>query len=92
MGNLSDNRGWTRYTDYPAGVSSMEVSISGGSGDADLYMRYGSQPTTSAYDCRPYLGGNNETCSFNNPSAGTWHIGIRACSAYSGVTLSYSYE
>lgn len=93
VGNLSDNRGWTRYTwTIPAGVSSMEVSISGGSGDADLYMRYGSQPTTSAYDCRPYLSGNNETCSFNNPSAGTWHIGIRAYSAYSGVTLSYSYE
>ena len=35
--------------------------MAGGSGDADLYVRYGSQPTTSSYTCRPYLNGNNET-------------------------------
>lgn len=93
VSNLSDNSGWTRYTwTIPEGVSTMNVSISGGSGDADLYMRYGTRPTTSNYDCRPYLNGNNETCTFNNPSSGTWHIGIRAYSAYSGVTLTYSYE
>ena len=70
----------------------MSVSISGGSGDADLYMRYGANPTTSTYDCRPYTSGNNETCTFNNPASGTWHISIRGYRAYSGVTLSYSYE
>ncbi|WP_407646762.1 S8 family serine peptidase [Fluctibacter halophilus] len=86
-------RAWDRYTwDIPAGVTTMTVSISGGSGDADLYMQFGSQPETNSYDCRPYLYGNNETCTFNNPSSGTWHIGIRGYTAYSGVTLSYSYE
>ncbi|NMH60159.1 S8 family serine peptidase [Alteromonas ponticola] len=92
--NLSGSRGaWDRYTwDIPSGVSSMTVTISGGSGDADLYMRLGAQPTTSSWDCRPYLNGNNETCTFNNPSSGTWHIGIRAYSTYSGVTMDYSYQ
>ena len=92
--NLSGSTGnWARYTwDIPSGVATMNVSISGGSGDADLYLRFGSQPTTSAYDCRPYLNGNNESCTFNNPSVGTWHVGIRAYSAYSGVTMNYSYE
>ena len=33
----------------------------GGTGDGDLYVRFGSQPTTSAYDCRPYASGNAET-------------------------------
>lgn len=91
--NLSGTTGqWLRgsYT-IPSGVSSVTFQISGGSGDADLYVRYGSQPTTSSYNCRPYLDGNNEICTFNNPQAGTWHVGIRAYSAFSGVTFSYQY-
>lgn len=92
--NLSGSRGsWKRYTwDVPAGVTTLTVSISGGSGDADLYMNFGSQTQTNVYDCRPYLNGNNETCTFTNPSAGTWHIGIRAYSTYSNVTMDYSYN
>ncbi|AYA65718.1 S8 family serine peptidase [Alteromonas sp. RKMC-009] len=91
---LSGSRSsWDRYTwDIPAGVSTMTIQISGGSGDADLYVRYGSQPSTSAYDCRPYKNGNSEVCTFTAPADGTWHIGLRAYSTYSNVTLSYSYE
>ena len=87
--NLSaSRRNWVRRTiEVPAGAGQLQVSISGGSGDADLYVRYGSQPSTSRYDCRPYLNGNNETCTFNNPPQGTWHIGIRAYRSFSGVTL-----
>ncbi|TQV77160.1 S8 family peptidase [Aliikangiella marina] len=82
-------RAWQRYTlDLAAGYSNLTVSISGGSGDADLYVNFGSQSSTSNYDCRPYRNGNNETCSFNNPQAGTWHIDIRGYSAASGVTLN----
>ena len=87
---ISASKGaWKYYTwNVVAGTSELVVSISGGSGDADLYVRQGSSnPTTSAYDCRPYKSGNNESCSFTNPAAGTWSIGIRAYSAFSGVTL-----
>mgnify|MGYP003631350329 FL=1 len=84
---------WNRYTwTIPEGVTTMTVQTSGGSGDADLYMKFGSQPETSDFDCRPYENGNNEVCTFQAPAAGTWHIGIRAYTTYSGVTLSYSYE
>ncbi|WP_196137632.1 M4 family metallopeptidase [Aliikangiella sp. G2MR2-5] len=74
--------------DLSAGYSDLEVSISGGSGDADLYVRQGAQPTTSSYDCRPYKWGNSETCSFTSPAATTWYIGIRGYNASSGVTLN----
>src|SRR5690606_29398907 len=57
----------------PAGATDLSFAISGGSGDADLYVRFGSAPTTSSYDCRPYKSGNSETCSFASPQAGTWH-------------------
>ncbi len=71
----------------PAGASNLSIQSSGGSGDGDLYVRYGSAPTTATYDCRPYLTGNNETCTFPTPQAGIYHVMVRAYSAFSGVSL-----
>lgn len=87
--NISVSAGqWTRYYyDMPAGYSTMTVSISGGSGDADLYVRHGQQSSLSQYDCRPYLNGNNETCNFNNPQNGRWYLDIYGYSSASGITL-----
>ncbi|HAA23012.1 MAG TPA: hypothetical protein DCP28_31195, partial [Cytophagales bacterium] len=63
---------FNQYTwNVPAGTQELVVSISGGTGDADLYVRQAAAPTTSSYDCRPYLNGNNETCTFQNPTPGT---------------------
>ncbi|MEN6427183.1 MAG: pre-peptidase C-terminal domain-containing protein [Phycisphaerales bacterium] len=75
----------------PASQTKLEISISGGSGDADLYVKRGALPTTSSYDYRPYLSGNNESVSINNPAAATWYIMIRGFNAFSGVTLLASY-
>jgi len=88
--NLSDSQGgWQHYAvTIPAGRSSFDINMSGGSGDADLYVRRGSQPTTSSYDCRPYRNGNSESCSFSNPQSGTWYISVRAYNAYSGVNIN----
>ncbi len=72
----------------PAGTTSLTVKQFNGTGDADLYVRAGSQPTLSAYNCRPYLGGNSETCTINTPAAGTWYVSVYAYSAYSGVSLT----
>jgi len=78
--------------DVPGGQTKLEIKISGGTGDADLYVKRGSPPTTSDYDYRPYLAGNNETVTVDSPAGGTWHIMIRAYQAYSGVTLVATYS
>lgn len=75
----------------PAGATNLKFSIAGGTGDADLYVRLGSAPTTSSYNCRPYTSGNNETCTFAAPTAGTYYVRVRAYSTFSGVTLSTSF-
>ncbi len=76
----------TYYTvTVPAGRT-LTISISGGSGDADLYTRRGSQPTTSSFDCRPYRTGNTESCSVATQAA-TYYIMLNGYRAYSGVTL-----
>ncbi|MCJ8270679.1 MAG: PPC domain-containing protein, partial [Psychrosphaera sp.] len=87
--NLSVNQGaWSHFTQpLGSGYSNMTVTISGGFGDADLYVRQGSKPTKTDHDCRPYLSGNNETCAVSNPASGTWHVGVFGYSAYSGVSL-----
>jgi len=86
-------RAWTYYTiDIPTGMSTLDFTMSGGTGDADMYIRRGAQPTSSTYDCRPYKGGNNETCSFTNPTADTWHIGIYGYRDSSGVSLDVTYN
>lgn len=83
----------TFYTiDIPTGASNLSISTSGGSGDADLYVNFGSQPSTSNYDCRPYRWGNNETCTFNSPSTGRYHVMLNGYAAYSGVDLVASYD
>lgn len=94
LNNLSATSGnWLHYTlAVPAGMATLNVTMSGGTGDADLYVRRGAQPTTSSYDCRPYKTGNNESCAFTNPQAATWYISIRAYSTFSGVTLVTEYK
>jgi len=82
-------RNWTRYTyDLAAGYGDLTVSMSGGSGDADMYVTKGKQSTKTAYDCRPYKNGNTESCTFTNPAQATWYIDIYGYSAASGITLT----
>ncbi|MDP5142883.1 S8 family serine peptidase [Rheinheimera baltica] len=94
LNNLTATKGnWLHYTvTVPAGMSSLTVNASGGSGDADLYVRRGAQPTTTTYDCRPYKNGNTESCAINNPQAAVWHISLRAYSTFSGLTLVTEYK
>ena len=73
--------------DVPSGASDLVFAMSGGSGDADLYVKFGSAPTDSSWDCRPYRYGNEESCAIASPSPGTWHVRIKGYSAFSGVSL-----
>jgi len=51
----------------------------------------GSRPTTNSYLCRPYLNGNNETCTITTTADGDYYIMLRAYTTYSGVTLRDSF-
>ena len=86
-------RSWQHYTlEVPAGMSSLTVTTTGGSGDADLYVKFGSQPSKGSYDCRPNKNGNEESCVLNNPQAGVWHISVYGFRAVSGLTLQSQYQ
>ncbi len=72
----------------PEGTTNLTVAMSGGTGDFDLYVRRGPAiPTYDDWDCRPYAGGNNESCSFTNPQSGTWYIWLDVYDSGAGVQL-----
>ncbi len=75
----------------PAGATNLSFAISGGTGDADMFVRFGSTPTTTTYDCRPFLTGNAETCNFAAPQAGTWYVMLNAFTSFSGLSITGSY-
>ena len=84
---------WAYYKiTVPSGQSSLKITMSGGTGDADLYVKLGAQPTLSSYDYRPYLTGNAESVTVTNPAAGDWYIGLEGYAAASGVTLNAVYS
>ncbi|MEX0915212.1 MAG: PKD domain-containing protein, partial [Wenzhouxiangellaceae bacterium] len=86
------------FLDVPSGHENLSFSISGGSGDADLYLKFGSEPTTSDYECRPWRNGNNETCDssdFDTSRNGRYHVLVRGytgASGFSGVSLVGSFD
>jgi len=47
--------------------SLFEASMTG-AGDPDLYVKFGAKPTTTSYNCRPYLASANETCAIDTPA------------------------
>jgi serine protease len=92
--NLSASAGsYLKFTmSVPSGATNLTFTMSGGTGDADMYVRFGSEPTDTTYTCRPYLAGNNETCTIAAPSAGTYYVNLKAYSSFSGVSLVGDYS
>jgi len=73
----------------PEGKTNLTVTMSGGTGDLDLYVRRATPPTTSSggFTCRSWNAGNSETCTFANPAAGTWYIRIDVYEDGAGASL-----
>ncbi|WP_394168766.1 S8 family serine peptidase [Saccharospirillum alexandrii] len=96
VSNLADTKAAPDNVAYriavPAGATQLDIQISGGSGDSDLYVKHGEEPSQSSYDCRPYRQGNNELCSFSHPQQGDWYIVLDPYTDFSGVTLMATVE
>jgi serine protease len=92
--STSANSSWRDYTvAIPSGASNLVISTTNSTGDLDLYVRFGSAPTLSAYDCRPYTGSGNESCTFATPSTGTYFVrvyGYQTGTVNFTVTASWS--
>lgn len=76
-GQLSSTIPQTTQTfQVPAGTSQLRVAmnaIDDGSSDFDLYVKYGSPPTTTDFDCKADGSGQYGFCQFDTPAPGTWY-------------------
>ena len=88
-GATGSNKTWTLAV--PAGATNLKFVTSGGSGDADLYVKFGSAPTTTSNDCKSEGSTNAETCNISTAQAGTYHVLVYGYAAYSGMSLTGSY-
>lgn len=69
-GQVAENA-WAHQGSFPvAAGEAVRVEMTG-SGDADLHVRFGSEPTADEYDCRPYAGNSDETCELIVPAGVT---------------------
>jgi bacillolysin len=87
-GARSSNTSFTHAT--PAGATAMKFETIGGTGDADLYVKFGSAPTTTSYDCRSAGATAAESCVINGAKQGTYYVLIKGYTAYSGATYKVS--
>jgi vibriolysin len=81
-----------KQVSVPAGATRLTFTMSGGTGNADLYVRFGSPPRVNIWDYRPYLPDNNESVVIVPPNVGTYYLMVRGFADFSGVTLRVTVE
>jgi len=78
----------TFYEVHVPVATDLTITVSGGTGDFDLYVRYEGAPSFHEFDCRPFVAGNNESCRITFPPAGTYYIMLHAWALSAGATLT----
>ncbi|OKJ08388.1 hypothetical protein AMK19_20220 [Kitasatospora sp. CB01950] len=79
------------YLYVPAGTPSLTVTVSGGTGNADLYYNGSNWATTGSYTAKSTGSGNTETLTITNPPAGYNYISLYAQQGFSGAAVSTTY-
>lgn len=71
--------------DVPTG--SLLAVLTGGTGDADIYVRQGVAPTLTDFDCFLDQSGNEEVCA-STGAPGRWYVGVRGYADFADVSLA----
>jgi hypothetical protein len=77
-GSLSNaNPDGTHTFSVPNGTTKLRVAMNAvddGASDFDLYVKEGSAPTTTTYDCGRFGPNQYGVCEFTPPTSGTWYV------------------
>ena len=84
---LATNASKLYYITVPAGRTSLTFTLSGGTGDGDLYARMTTAPTTTSFTKKSDGSTNTETITFSAPAAGTYYLLVNAYSTVSGASV-----
>jgi vibriolysin len=75
----------------PTGQTSLKLTLAGANGDADLYVKAGSHPSTTVSDCKSESATSNETCTITNPTAGNYYVLVYSYATYTNVSVTALY-
>lgn len=89
-GAKNSERFFTLYV--PLNAEALELMTHGGSGDIDLYVKYGAPPTTASYDCRSLKGGPRQSCVIPNPEKGSYYVMLLGNGEYSDAKVIGAYK
>ncbi|HEY5925116.1 MAG TPA: PPC domain-containing protein [Kofleriaceae bacterium] len=73
-----------RWNTPTVAAGNYEFAITGNN-DADIYVRVGSAPTATQYDCRPYKNGSAESCRVSLAQPAPIHVMVRGYSSTSST-------
>nr|WP_244305262.1 M9 family metallopeptidase [Kitasatospora cheerisanensis] len=79
------------YLWVPAGTTSLTITATGGTGNADLYYNGSNWATTGSYNAKSTNSGNSETLTISNPPAGYNYISLYAQQGFDGASVSTSF-
>jgi len=84
---------WTYFrVNVPTGATTLKVTTTGTTGNADLFGYLGSEPTTLRYDVLSRNSASAEGISITRPMAGAWYFGVYGTTAYTGAKVTVTYQ
>jgi acetyltransferase-like isoleucine patch superfamily enzyme/V8-like Glu-specific endopeptidase len=86
--DLSRQQTWETSFYNDGSYDNLTFELAGPNGDGDLYLRFDAPPTLISWDCRPYLNGTNESCTFDPAQQGTYYVMVHAYTATSDASLT----
>ncbi len=92
-GPISGYEGLSQFfkVEVAEGTERLVLTLSGGQGEASMFMRHEMAPTRSTYDLHSTTEGANDRIAFNDPTPGWWYILISTERAFSGVSVLAEY-
>lgn len=77
-----------RFTfEVPANATNVTFETFGGTGDVDLYVKFGSAPGKYDYDAKSVLFGSAESISEDNTQPGQWHVWVVGYYAFADASV-----
>jgi hypothetical protein len=71
----------------PPGKTNLDFTLSGGTGDMDIFVQQSNPPDNSGSGLHSWNSGNGENVAVANPGTGTWYCLVDVYAAGSGATL-----
>ncbi len=78
--------------DIPQDATNLQINLTGGIGDADMYVTSVPANGGAPYDCQSYELNNEEECTLRTVPAGSYHITITAFMNVQDLALAVTYD